>query len=108
MLKLSTIDFHYCVWVAIEDLCRSFNHASFAGSGRSQKQHSADRPVWRIHTRKKNLVKTAHAADGTFLSHNAGGKPFLKVLSTRALLIRIQEDCPHIIHVFWFRYLHFS
>src|SRR6266576_6101379 len=108
MLKLSTIDFDNRICVAVENLGSCLDYASLSRARRTQKQHRTDRPVWRIHTRQKNLIETAHAADGTFLSDDASGKPFFKILSKRALLIGIEEDCTHIVHICCCCDLHFG
>ena len=99
MLKLGAVDLHDRVRVAIKNFGGGFDHASFSGAGRSEKQHRADRPVGRIHARQKNLVQAAHAADCAFLTDDARVKPLFKILSARALLIGIEENCTCIVHV---------
>src|SRR5262245_26237612 len=108
MLKLSAIDLYDGVCIAIKNFSRSFNHASLSGTSRAKKQHCPDRTVWWIHAREKNLVEAAHAPDGAFLANNACRKPFFKVLSTRALLIWIEVDRTHILHVSCSRHVHLS
>src|ERR1044071_2656405 len=98
MLKLGAIDLYHRVGVSVENFGGSFDDASFSGTSRSKKQHRADWPVWRIHARQENLVETTHAPDGAFLTHDARSKPLFKVLSTRALLIGIEENRTRIVH----------
>src|SRR4029079_5901312 len=95
MLKLRAVDLHDRVGVAVQNFRRGFDNASFTGTSRPQKQHRAARPVWRVHAGEKDLVEAAHAAHCAFLTYDASVETLLEVLSARALLIRIQEDCAH-------------
>src|SRR6267142_2814006 len=95
MLKLSTIDLYYRIWVAIQNFRGSFNHACFSRAGRTKKEHGADGAIRRIHAGQKDLVKAAHAPDRALLPYDAVRKPLFEALGTRTLLIRIQEDGSH-------------
>ena len=85
MLEFGTVNFHNCISVAKENLRSGFDDASLSRAGRTEKDHSADGPIWRIHPGQKNLVEAAHAAHCPFLSYDSGGQAFLKVLGARAL-----------------------
>src|SRR5215217_4092796 len=98
MLKLRAVDFDDGVRIAIQHLGSRFDHARLSGTSWSQKQHRTDWPVRRIHARQEDLIQTAHASDRAFLTHDARGQPLLKILSTRALLIWIEENCACVVH----------
>src|SRR6185295_13440744 len=98
MLKLGAIDLHDGVGIAIKHFRGRFDHARFSRTGWAKKKHRADRPVWRIHSRQKNLVKATHAPDGAFLTNDTSGKPLFEILSPRALLIGIEENRTRVVH----------
>src|SRR6185436_15802808 len=98
VLEFRAVDLHDGVWISIQHFSSRFDNARFSGTCRSQKQHRSDRAVRRIHAREKDLIQAAHASDGALLAYDAGGQPLLKILSTRALLIGIEEYCTGIVH----------
>src|ERR1051325_2974004 len=81
VLKLGTVDLHHSIRVAVQNLSSSFYNPSLSGTGRSEKEHCADRSIWGIHTSKKNLVQTTHTAHSAFLTNDARRKPLFKIRS---------------------------
>ena len=95
VLKLGAVDLDDRIWVAEQNFGGRFDDARFARTGRPEKQHRADRPVERIHAGEKNLVEAAHAAHRALLADDARRKSLFKILSARALLIGVEENCAH-------------
>src|SRR5256885_12857650 len=49
MLKLCAIDLYDRIRVAIQNFRCRLDDAGFSRAGGAQKQHRADRPIWRVH-----------------------------------------------------------
>src|ERR1043166_6770320 len=98
MLKLGAIDLHDGIGVVVKHFRSRLNYARFSRTSWSKKQHGADWPVWRVHAREENLVKTAHAPHSAFLTHNSSRESLFKILSAGALLIGIEENRTRIVH----------
>src|SRR6185436_613262 len=90
MLKLGTIDLYHRVRIGEQNFRGGLDHASLAGTGWTKKQHGADRPVDRIHSGQKYLVKAGHAPQSSFLANDAGFQTLFKILSAWAFLIGIK------------------
>src|SRR5262245_1206824 len=98
VLKLGTVDLHDSIRVTVQNFSSSFYNSGLSRTGWSEEKHCADWSIWRIHTSQENLVQTTHTAHSAFLTNDARRKPFFKILSPRALLIRIEENRSHILH----------
>jgi hypothetical protein len=92
MLKFCTVDLDDSVRIAEKHLRCSLYNSSLPGTGWTKKQHCADRTVGRLHSRKKNLIKTAQAAYCAFLPDDPRGQLILEFYRSRTFLRWVKSD----------------
>jgi hypothetical protein len=89
MLKFCAVHLNHRPRITVQHFGRSFDHASFPGTGRSKEKQISQWAPWRAKSSSKYLVQIDHGLDGFILPDDFSPQSLLKISRLYTALVRI-------------------